>query len=436
MIQVHRGVARAGRFFLPSLLGILTVTCSGEHKPPGRSFEAGVGPPAPSTEPVIRVGVTVGDSLLPLSGTGRWAITEEGRPRPIAVVDGGPAWAVVRLPFETVLRVRRPDGFLSEAHVGPLRAEPLGPGALALNGSLYAGDLEFQLRPDGTLTAVNVLPLEGYVEGVVASELGRPGPAAWEAQRAQAVAARTYALKRLGSRSGLGFDVYGSMLDQAYAGLPDPADSMAVRAVRSTRGETLLYRGYLIDAYYHSTCGGSTARVELVFDDPPAPYLVPVSDKRSDGGYWCQESRYFRWTISYTAEELQATLERNLPGLVPLPVVGVGTVLDVQIVGFTPEGRALAVQVITSTGRYPVRKNEIRKLFADADGRLLRSTRFLLRPTYRGAVLDGLSLVGGGWGHGVGMCQVGALARAAAGQGYRKILSTYYPGTEVVPLYP
>jgi stage II sporulation protein D len=307
---------------------------------------------------------------------------------------------------------------------------------LRVDGVPYAGSLELQLRPDGTLTAVNLVPLERYLEGVVSRELGHPDRTAWEAQRAQAIAARTYALKRLGSRAELGFDVYGSVLDQAYGGIPDPADSLAVRAVRSTRGQVLLYGGHLIDAYYHSTCGGSTARVELVFDDPPAPYLVPVSDLREDGSYWCLGSRYFRWTTALPVAELQAMMERNLPALVPLPPSGVGRVEDVRVERTTAEGRTLSVQVITSTGRYLVSENAIRSLFADGDGRLLRSTQFLLRPTYRSGALEQLTLVGGGWGHGVGMCQVGALERARQGQDHRRILATYYPGTDVTALYP
>lgn len=433
MTEGRLGIARPGRFFLPVIL--LGLACGGERKPPGQLLETTRGP-LPSAEPVIRVGLALGDSAISLAGSGRWQIAEKGQTRPIAVMDASSGWAVIRLPFESLLRVRRPDGYLSQPHVGPLRAEPLGPGALVLDGISYPGSLELQLRPDGTLTAVNVLPLERYLEGVVAKELGRPSASAWEAQRAQAVAARTYALKRLGSRAELGFDIYGSVLDQAYAGLPEPSDSLAVRAVRATRGEALLYRGYLVDAYYHSTCGGSTASVELVFDDPPAPYLVPVSDRRPDGRYWCQASRYFRWSVSYPIEELQRLMERNLPALFAMPPGGVGRISDVQVVRFTPEGRALAVQVVTTTGRYLVSENEIRTLFADAEGRILRSTQFLLRPTQRGGTLEELTVVGGGWGHGVGMCQVGAMARAEAGQGYREILETYYPGTGIVSLYP
>jgi stage II sporulation protein D len=388
-----------------------------------------------ATEPIVRVGVALGDTALALGAGDRWWIHEAGVSRPIAVVEGEDGWRVVRLPFETMLRLRRPDGWLSQPHAGPLVAASLGGAPIEAAGVAYPGTIEVTLRPDGSLTGVNVVPLETYLEGVVPRELGRPGADARQAQLAQAVAARTYALKRLGSRSDLGFDLYGSVLDQAYQGLPDPADSLAVRAVRATRGEVLLYNGYLIDAFYHSTCGGHTARVEETFDYPPAPYLVAVSDARPDGGYWCQESRYFRWTASWTADELEAMVRRNLPSLVPVPSEGVGSLLDVAEESSTPEGRALAVRVSTTTGRYLVGEDAIRRLFADSTGRILYSTQFLFRPDRVGSRLRGLTLVGGGWGHGVGMCQVGAMARARAGWDYRRILAAYYPGTEVRGLY-
>jgi stage II sporulation protein D len=271
---------------------------------------------------------------------------------------------------------------------------------------------------------------------VVPKELGSPGIEAWEAQLAQAVAARTYALKRLGSRAELGFDVYGSVLDQAYQGLPGPADSLAVRAVQATRGEVLLYNGYLIDAFYHSTCGGHTARVEETFDFPPAPYLTAVSDARPErDGYWCQGSRYFRWSASWTRAELDAMIRRNLPAVVPIPPEGPGSLVDIALESSTPEGRALSVAVTTTTGRFVVAENAIRTLFADSTGRILYSTQFLFRPEHAGTRLTALTLVGGGWGHGIGMCQVGAMGRARAGWDYRRILAAYYPGTDVRELY-
>jgi len=432
----------AGRFFLPALALAVALTPAGCRSvaPPELPSDGAPGamlPPAPpfAAEPTIRVGVAWGDTSVALASGDRWWIHESGSSRPIAVVDSEPGWRVVRLPFETALRLRRPDGWLSQPHLGPVQAASLGGAPIEAAGVAYPGAIEVSLRSDGTLTAVNVVPLETYLEGVVSRELGRPGPDVRAAQLAQAVAARTYALKRMGSRAELGFDVYGSVLDQAYLGVPGPADSLAVQAVRATRGEVLLYNGYLIDAYYHSTCGGHTARVEETFDGPPAPYLTAVSDQRPDGGYWCQGSRYFRWTASWTAEELDATVSRNLPTLLPLPADGIGTLVDLDLESSTSEGRALAMRVTTTTGRFLVLQNAIRTLFADSAGHILRSTQFLFRPERVGTRLTGLSLVGGGWGHGVGMCQVGAMGRASAGWDYHRILSAYYPGTDVRELY-
>lgn len=386
-------------------------------------------------EPTIRVGIAWGDSAVNLAGSGRWWIHERGSSRPIAVIDGGASWGVVRLPLERAIRVVRPDGWLSEPHVGPLEAAPLEDQPLSVNGTPYPGRLEILLGPSGNVTVVNVVRLESYLEGVVAKEIGHPGRDAHESVRAQAVAARTYALKRLGSRAELGFDVFGTVEDQAYAGVPAAADSLAIRAVAETRGEGLVYNGYLIEAFYHSTCGGSTARVEEAFDFDPAPYLTSVSDARPDGGFWCQASRYFRWTASWDRPELERMVERNLPGLVPLPPAGVGRLVDIELRRSSPEGRALGVGVRTTTGTFLVAENAIRRLFAGEDGSWLRSTAFLFRPVRDGHTIESLSLVGGGWGHGVGMCQVGAMGRARAGQSYDEILGEYYNGATITRFY-
>ncbi len=434
-MSTRSGRAPSGRFFLlmTVLSSVVAIDCGGGRTAPRVSE---IRQPWFAGEPTLHVGITEGDSALQIGGTGRWWIHEEGNPTPIAAIEGSESWRIIRLPFENALRVVRPDGHLSEPHTGPLIVDPLGPEPVSLAGQPLPGSVQVQLRPDGTLTGVNVVPIEKYLEGVVAKELGQAGGDAFEALRAQAVAARTYALKRMGSRGDLGFDVYGTVLDQAYKGLVDAADSLAVRAVVTTRGEALLYNGALIDAYYHSTCGGHTARVELVFDDPPTPYLVSVSDRHPDGeGFWCQESKYFRWTTTFDADQLAETVARNLPQLLPLPPTGAGTVRDVEILNTTPEGRVVTVAVTTTTGRYLISENDIRTLFADAEGRWLRSTMFLARPTYSAGRVTELSLVGGGWGHGVGMCQVGAMARARSGQGYGEVLGWYYRGTTITRLY-
>lgn len=130
-------------------------------------------------------------------------------------------------------------------------------------------------------------------------------------------------------------------------------------------------------------------------------------------------------------------LERNLSGLVPLPAESPGDLRDMYVMRTTPEGRVLSIRLDTSTGGYTVTGgNAIRQLFADAEGRWLRSTLFLYRPERERGRLVGARLTGGGWGHGVGMCQVGAMERARAGHEYREILAAYYPGTRVAGVYP
>lgn len=416
---------------------MLVLACGGEVS---RQAETAP-PPVVSTlrlhaEPTIRVGVAWGDSVVEVGAAGRWWIHEAGASRPVAVVEGGKPWKVTRLPFERALRVVRPDGYLSSPHFEPLAVARLDEDPLIVGGTPYPGSFEIALAPDGTLTAVNVVALETYLEGVVAKELGRPGQDAMEALRAQAIAARTYALKRRGSRAEMGFDVYGTVEDQAYGGIPPPEDSLAVRAVSSTRGRALVYEGFLIDAFYHSTCGGHTARVQEVLEHPPAPYLTSVRDA-PDGrdAYWCRDSKYFRWTVTLDSDELQERIERNLPNLVPVPPDGVGILRDLDLTATSPEGRALAIRVVTSTGRYLVTKNAIRRLFADDGGRWLRSTLFLFRPVRERDRIVRLTLIGGGWGHGVGMCQVGAMARARAGQSAERILAAYYNGVDIVRLY-
>ena len=409
--------------------------CGGRTALPEREGPEDRSPRRFASEPTIRVGVAWGDSAVDLTSGGRWWIHEKGSSRPIAVIDGGASWGVVRLPVERALRVVRPDGWLSEPHVTALQAAPLEGEPITVDGTAYPGRVEILLGPEGDVTAVNVVGLESYLEGVVAKEIGHPGVDAYEAIRAQAVAARTYALKRLGSRAALGFDVFGSVQDQAYAGLVGPEDSLSIRAVADTRGEALVYNGYLIEAFYHSTCGGHTARVEESFELGPVPYLKSVSDARPGGGYWCQASRYFRWTESWDRDELQRMVERNLPRLVPVPPAGVGELRDLEVLESSPEGRALVMRVTTTTGSFLVTETAIRRLFADEDGGWLRSTAFLFRAVRDGRWIDSLSLVGGGWGHGVGMCQVGAMGRARAGHGYGSILKAYYNDTEIERFY-
>jgi stage II sporulation protein D len=161
----------------------------------------------------------------------------------------------------------------SQALQYPLEFRP-GATALALGGRGYRGTLRVLKTPRGKLNVVNVLDLDLYLRGVVPSEMPRDWAA--EALKAQAVAARSYALSHL--HTGGGFDVYADTRDQVYLGIPHEATTTTA-AVNSTAGQVVLYKGKVASTYFFSTSGGRTASVQDVYPgSAPIPYLVSVAD--------------------------------------------------------------------------------------------------------------------------------------------------------------
>ncbi len=209
---------------------------------------------------------------------------------------------------------------------------------------------------------------------------------------------------------------------------------MVGRAVRETRGEIVTYDGAPIQAYYHSTCGGRTAAIDEVWRSPPLPYLKSVSDRvegREDA-YYCEISNRFRWSERWTGERLREILSRTL-------TAGgdrVRRIEAIEATGRTPSGRAEALRVVADGRTYLVAPpDSIRRVLRPETGALLNSSLFVLDVTREGGAVSALEAHGGGWGHGIGMCQMGAIGRARAGHDYRRILRTYYRDTEVVRLY-
>jgi stage II sporulation protein D len=417
------------RAFLAAGVGFVAA-CAGA---PSRGARPAARPPVTS-EPLVRVGLAVGRpraSFQPAGG--RYLIHERQNDDPIAVAADGETWGMAAGEGGEELRVVDPRGWLSQPHSRPLRVEPMdGETLLQIGEARYAGAIEL-LPATGGLTVVNELPLERYLRGVVAREMSG-SDAVIEAVKAQAIAARTYALKRLGSRAPLGFDLFGDVQDQVYGGEGGVSPGVE-RALSETRGQVMLSEGLLIDAYFHSTCGGTTAGVEEAFPEPPVPYLVSVDDNGAEGGYYCEGSRYFRWQSRYDRDRLESLLAANVGRFTALPPAGFGDLHDVDIAESSPGGRVLALRIETSTGSFQVVRNDIRWLFAENDSLGLRSTLFLLRKERRGGVVDEVAFTGGGWGHGVGMCQMGAIGRAAAGTAHAEILTHYYRGVRLERLY-
>ncbi len=335
----------------------------------------------------------------------------------------------------------------SSRYAGPYIFRSMTPGALLrYDGKRYRGELIITPR-NGGLLVVNRLGVESYLRGVVPLEIGVAKPGEEAAVEAQAVAARSYTYTRIAEAGNRGFDMYGSVQDQAYGGA-NAEKAMTDAAVEKTRDMVLRFAGRIINTPYSSTCGGRTAEVQEVWwRRNSEPYLKSVSDQiPGTDRYYCDISGRFRWNTEFTGTQLQETLEKYLASVTPAseppvsansgtPRLALGRVTDFRINGRTPSDRVESVSIQTDRGNYVVRGNDVRFILRTPSGGLLNSTYFTAETSGGGgSAISRLSIRGGGWGHGIGMCQWGAIGRARAGQDYKTILTTYYSGTTVGPI--
>jgi stage II sporulation protein D len=304
---------------------------------------------------------------------------------------------------------------------------------LGWNGKHWRGRFKIFLGPRGRLALATRLPLERYLLGVVPGEIGALRDSLVEAGRAQAIAARSYSLFYRGRRAAEGFDVFASVEDQVYG----PAESerpLATRCVETTRGLVSTYEGAPIRANYCSTCGGITADVVEAWPTDDRAYLHSVTDDEH-----CALSPQYRWREEWTAAQFAAGLERFAPAQkVALPAAGVGVIRDVVVDSRSHSGRVWSLRILTSTGEIVVPAYSIRQVLRRPGNpsAILRSNLFKIgvRRDGSGGVLEVVAS-GAGSGHGVGLCQTGALAMARSGVGAKDILAHYYASTEVRRLY-
>lgn len=300
----------------------------------------------------------------------------------------------------------------------PFRVDPVS-GRVAINGRAYRGRVEVR-KINGRLWVINVVDIESYLMGVVPCEIGGVSERQFEAAKAQAVAARTYARAHLGQYRELGFDLYSTVQDQVYKGVAAERE-VTNRAVASTAGQVLVYGRAPIEAKYHSTCGGRTADFSDAWAGPAPPYLRSVVCR------YCEKSPHYRWQKVMTKHEFFAHLRRRLQK------IGISLGEHELIHSFRMKrsersGRLKELVVVTNKTEYKVANYRIRTLFGEPTdpGGLLKSTYVHLRTSG-----DQITIEGRGYGHGVGMCQFGALGMAEQGKDYRRILSHYYPGTRL-----
>ncbi|MBP5317828.1 MAG: SpoIID/LytB domain-containing protein [Paludibacteraceae bacterium] len=338
----------------------------------------------------------------------------------------------------------------------------------------FKGALELVAAPEGGWIAVNRVPLEVYLTSVISSEMSAESD--MELLKAHAVISRSWAMYQLfptyppqavpdatDSRLIRWYDREGHQLFdlcaddhcQRYQGITRQTNPQVEEAIEATRGMVLAYDNRLCDARFYKCCGGATEAYESAWDDTPHPYLRRVDDTRTPvagdlrdeatasrfirqapeaccntrdhrilsqvlNHYDQETADFYRWQVRYTQAQLSALVARRsgidfgeIQDLIPLKRGVSGRIIELRIVG---SRRSLVVG----------KELEIRKWLSESH---LYSSAFVVDRDATDFILRGA-----GWGHGVGLCQIGAAVMAAEGAGYRQILQHYYPGTQLCPL--
>jgi len=334
----------------------------------------------------------------------------------------------------------------------------------------YRGDFELVAakNAEDKLTLINVLPMQEYLKAVVPNEL--PFRYGLETVKAQAVAARNYAL-RPREKSWTDFDICDSQYCQAYYGA-HTEDPKVTDALAQTQGLVALYNGEPILALYSSSHAGVADSYADVFSDPktnqfPAPPLSylsggadrgPAPDLSTDAALrqflndpqvfsYDRISPMFRWHREWTRAQLEAEINRNLPAVSLDPATQafvspqlpkgqtIGQLQSISVLTRSPAGKIMRLAITGSRGTWVLSKEFVIRKVLQHGGRFLPSATAILDPVKdaKGNV-TGLRAIGGGFGHGVGMSQIGASAMARSGTSFVSILQHYYKGVAIGPV--
>ncbi|MEM7553233.1 MAG: SpoIID/LytB domain-containing protein [Cyanobacteria bacterium P01_A01_bin.84] len=317
-------------------------------------------------------------------------------------------------------------------------------------GRVYPGELQIQPNAYGNYTLVNEVALEKYLRGVVPYEIGSFAPTA--ALETQAIIARTYVLRNLHRFAVDNYQLCADTHCQVYFGITG-ATPTTDKAIAATKGMVLTYENELVDTLYSSTTGGVTAAFSDVWNGKDRPYLKPIIDAPSQvwnlsgqnlsdednfqrfislkEGFNESEQKWFRWRRETSIEDITKGLQKFLK-VKNSPFAKFKTVKDIKVVERSVGGRILKLAVETDIGTFHLYKDEVRSAFAAPI-----STLFYLQPLNKGKPgIWGYAFIGGGFGHGVGLSQIGAQNLAQLGWDNARILEFYYPKTTLQKLTP
>jgi len=384
--------------------------------------------------------VYIGERPLPANATAEAAYKQD-------VIDAGLAtsaalWKTVNATIQEPRYVTTKTTGTSASSRNPPRVSVASTARVLVAGAQYRGAAEVMRNAAGTLAGINEVGMEEYLYGVVPRELGPVQYPEAEAQKAQAIAARTYAHANLGKHWNNGYDLGATVADQVYGGVA-AEHSVSTAAVNATAGLVATYDDEMINALFYATSGGRTSNSEDVFT-AAEPYLRSVWDAPSGqelasttallndlrnpawtGAYGGFHSLH-RWSYTWTMAQMSCVIGdfANQP---------VGDVTAINITGRASSGRVTQIQYVTDAGTFTDNKGAIRSSLAyiNTSGvpTLLPSNLFVIDQLTDGSGNPtGYRVYGGGNGHGAGMAQTGAVGMARAGHTYTQILQKYYTG--------
>ncbi len=350
----------------------------------------------------------------------------------------------------------------------------------------FRGDLLLRLREDGSMAIINEIPMEEYLRSVVSSEMSATAPL--EFLKAHAIISRSWLLAALGKKGAAKqadkaaqgaanergamirwydreehdlFDVCADDHCQRYQGVTKITSGRPLDAAAATRGMVLSYGEEICDARYSKACGGLTEEFATAWESVRVPYLTSVADsagphspieteaqarewilsspeaycrveeqaliKEVLPGFDRETKDFFRWTVAYSRDDLSSLVQEK-SGL------DLGAIRELKPLLRGPSGRICRLKIIGSKGSVVVGKElEIRRWLSPTH---LLSSAFVVdaQRDCRGRV-EAFTLHGAGWGHGVGLCQIGAAVMAIRGFSAKEILSHYFAGASIRRVY-
>ena len=338
-----------------------------------------------------------------------------------------------------------------------------------LETQTFRGSLRL-LADGGKIWAINDLPVEDYLESVISSEMS--AQSSLPLLMAHAVISRSWLMSQIDGNTAPNtqashgdafirwydhtdhtlFDVCADDHCQRYQGITKETSPNVAEAIRRTRGELLTYGDEICDARFSKCCGGAMEEFQYCWDDTPKPYLKGIGDTPEEtipdltveenarqwilsspksfcnttdkrilsqvlNDYDQETTDFYRWRVSYTQEELSKLVEKKLGA-------GLGTITDMRPLKRGTSGRICELWITGTKKTIVVGKElEIRRALSESH---LYSSAFVVEKQG-----DTFTLIGAGWGHGVGLCQIGAAVMGDKGYAYDEILRHYYPGAEI-----